>query len=457
MRNTFNSMAFTKVELGLVLLVFCVCLGYAMVLPVDQCPDESGRLLISTWLFEKGSLPTGSELETIMVPSNGRTWGFSYALRPYLPAIISAFFMKLTSLFTTSTWALLVASRMVSVLSVTATCIFCLQLGHRLFQRRISAIALAVFVCFTPQVVFLGAYHNNDVLSLAAVSAILCCLVRGYDDHWSVKTCICLAVAISFALLSYYSVYGWILMAALFCVTAIALDQTITDKKTLLLKRAALVVGICLILAGWFFVRNALLHGGDFFGMAAEEASREHLQAMGFELFAWNRPSEIPGDTPLDFFLNENCLWLKLTMQSIVGIFGYMDILMPENRYLIYFAILALAAPIYLIAAIHNHPSKRDTLIILTMLIATIITFALSFWASYARDYQPQGRYVITALIFIGYMLAYGLDSLKFGFPQHEGEHTRITTILNPATLFIALWIGLFVCTCIDTMSRMLI
>ena len=457
MRDTCNSTALTKAEMALVLLVFCICFGYAMVLPVEFCPDESKRQLISNWIFETSSLPTGNELETIGVSTEGLTWGFSYALRPYLSAIIGAFFMKLTSLFTASPWALTVASRMVSVLSITATCAFCLQLGHQLFRRRISAVVLAVFVCFTPQVVFLGAYQNNDTLSLAAVSAILCCLVRGYDDHWSVKTCLYFGLAISVALLSYYSVYGWILMAALFCIVAIMLDRNTPDRRGLLLKRAALVIGICLILAGWFFVRNALLHDGDIFGTAAEEASRERLRAMGFDLFEWNRPCDIPGNTPLDFFLDNNCHWIKLTMGSMVGVFGYMNIFMPTNRYLIYFAVFALAALLYLIAVIRNHPSKRDLMIVLVMFIATGITFALSFWASYTRDYQPQGRYVITTLIFIGYLLAYGLDSMKSGFPKYEGGLTRATAILNPATLFIALWVGLFICTCIDTMSKMIV
>ena len=46
-------------------------------------------------------------------------------------------------------------------------------------------------------------------------------LACGYDDHFSLKTCVKLGTAFSIGLLSYYSVYGWILMGSIFCVFAV--------------------------------------------------------------------------------------------------------------------------------------------------------------------------------------------------------------------------------------------
>ncbi|MCR5577150.1 MAG: hypothetical protein K6F56_09100, partial [Oscillospiraceae bacterium] len=100
---------------------------------MDQCPDEAGRKMLSDWICYKGTLPTGDEPATMLmswvdwnapVPTL-RTdteydgWGFSYALRPYLAAIVGALFMKIAALFTESPRVLLAASRMCSVLSVT--------------------------------------------------------------------------------------------------------------------------------------------------------------------------------------------------------------------------------------------------------------------------------------------------------------------------------------------------
>lgn len=450
-------MTFTTGEKLLVLLVFCICLCGAAVLPVELCPDEGGRRLVSDYIFETGILPTGDEIETTLLNSDGSPcYAFSYALRPYLSGLIATLFMRITALFTTSAAALLVASRMVSVLSITAVCFFCLKLGHHLFSRRSSAILLAAFVCFVPQVAFLGMYQNNDALSLAAVTAMLYYLVRGYDDLWPARSCIGLGVSMSIALLSYYSVYGWILMGILFCLVAIAFDARIPDKRNLLLKRAALVLGICLVLAAWFFIRNALLHDGDFFGLATEEASRERWGAMGYTIHDWDRRCDVPGYTPLLFFLEGNCYWLDLTLKSMVGVFGSMNILMPLERYTLYYAVFLLGALLYLVAIIRRRPCRRDALLVLLMLIATGITFALSFWASYTRDYQPQGRYVITALLFIGYLLAYGMDNMRLGFPAEGNPRNKILAILNPATAIMAFWVVLFVLTSLDTVSKML-
>ena len=53
------------IEYLLVVLSFLVCLTGALLLPVNQCPDEFFRNLLISWMVEKGTLPTGDELETI--------------------------------------------------------------------------------------------------------------------------------------------------------------------------------------------------------------------------------------------------------------------------------------------------------------------------------------------------------------------------------------------------------
>lgn len=58
-------------EVVLVLLVFCICLTGVFVLPVDECPDEGGRLLLADCLTGKGTLPIGNESE-LVIPG----WGF---------------------------------------------------------------------------------------------------------------------------------------------------------------------------------------------------------------------------------------------------------------------------------------------------------------------------------------------------------------------------------------------
>ena len=425
----------------LVFAVFAVCFAGAVMVPSVFCPDEGARQLLSDWIYSTGTLPTGNEPETIV-----EGYEFSYALRPYLSAIIAALFMRIVSFATTDPHALLVASRMVSVLSVVACCVFCLKLGALLFRERSSAWLLAIFVCFLPQVVFLGMYQNNDALSLAAVCAIAYCLVKCHDACWSVRSCVALGVALSVGLLSYYTIYGWLLVGGLFCIVSILRDDRVEDRGRLVAKRAALVIGICLVLAGWFFVRNAMLHEGDFLGLASEARQRAAREAMGFEL------AEMPsmrdeGYSPWGFFLYADYYWIRLTAMSFVGVFGGMDIVMPKLLYDAYYYPVALGIVLYLVAVVRHRPCARDRLLVLAMLLAVCITFGLHFWTSYTRDFQPQGRYVISMALLLGYMVAYGLENLS---------ETLARRGLHPAVAFSALWIALFVISATTTMSRML-
>ena len=294
MRLTIWKRRFITPENALIAAVFCICLAGAFVLPVEQCPDEYGRQLLSRFIFLRGKLPTGNELETmimnwkqplfsqelILMPRIGGYdgWGFSYALRPYLSSMIAALFMKLFSLFTESHRILLAASRMCSVLSITGCCWFCLHLGHHLFEKRSSAVLFSAIVCFLPQVQFLGMYQNNDSLALFSASMLLYYLAEGFDRSWPVKSCIGLAIAFSIGLLSYYSIYGWLLMGGVFFVVSILTNSNISDKGRFLFRRVLLILMLCLILAGWFFIRNAMYHNGDFLGLASEQISRAWMR-----------------------------------------------------------------------------------------------------------------------------------------------------------------------------------
>lgn len=129
-----------------------------------------------------------------------------------------------------------------------------------LFRRRSSALLLAAAVCALPQVLFLGMYENCDALSLFAVSAMLAFAAEGQNNAWEMRTCAALSAALSAALLSYYSVYGWILAVGVFFLVCASTDGRIEDKRRFFARRIALMVCVCLLLAGWFFLRNAWLH-----------------------------------------------------------------------------------------------------------------------------------------------------------------------------------------------------
>lgn len=444
---------FSAIEYGLILLCISVCLTGALLLPVNQCPDEFVRDHLITWMLEHGTLPTGDELETFALnPPPGENYGFSYALRPYLPAMVGALFARAVAVFTDSPRVLLLATRMCSVLSVTGCCCFCLLLGHKIFEKRSSSILFATLVCFLPQVMFLGMYHNNDSLTLFAVSMMLYYLVEGYERKWPVRCCIGLAVAFSLGLLSYYSIYGWILMCAVFCVLAVLKDPAISDKGRLILIRAGLIGGICLLLAGWFFIRGAILHNGDFLGIAYENVSRARVEALGYKLFTYVCYRR-DGLSMLEFFRVKNYEWLRMTVQSFVGVFSNMTLFLPELLYGVYYAIFAFGILRMVAVLLRRKPCRRDGLLMLVMAVSVGINIALHFWQSYARDYQPQGRYVITIILPLAFMLAYGAD--KTTVTVRDAKPGK-TAVLNPAAALIVLWLTLFVWAAFGTMIRMI-
>ncbi len=444
-------------ECLLVLLVFIICLTGACLLPMDQCPDELGRQLLSNWMHRTGKLPTGDEAETLLMPSSAEyaisplthppvrsigAWGFSYALRPYLSSMAGACFMKVVSFLTASGDALLTASRMGSVLAVSLTCFFCLRLGHLLFRKRISAILMAVIVCFLPQVLFLGMYQNNDALTLCAVSMLLYFFIRGNRDRWSVRSCAGMGGGFSLGLLSYYSVYGWLLIFGFLCVLSVLLNREDPRRMRTFLRMTVWIAGICLLLAGWFFIRNAVLHGGDFLGIASEAASRARLTEQGVQVGPYNCPRE-QGISLTEFFTRRDREFTRMTFRSFICVFGYMDIYLPDVRYGIYYAFFLLAIVLYAAVFVRKKKSREDWMLCLLMAASGVITLFLTCWGSYMRDYQPQGRYIITLIIPIAFMLAWGLDPISPELDPPAKEKCRTLhpgIILTIAYLLMSLW-----------------
>ena len=433
-----------KWELALLLLCFFICLAGAMLVPVDQCPDEAGRALLSQWMVENHTLPTGNEIETI-----NKGWYFSYALRPFLASIVGALFQSFFSLFTNAPTVLLLGSRMCSVLSVTLCCWFCLRLGHRCFSGRYSSFLFAAFVCFLPQVQFLGMYQNNDTLSLCAVSAMLYCIAEGFDNHWQVQTCVKFAVALSVGALSYYIAYPWFLMGGVFFIFSVVRDREIPDKAGFVLRRGGLVVGICLVLAGWFFVRNAMLHQGDFLGFASEVRSRAYFMEKGELLYEYIRAKEA-GIPFLSFLRKDNYWFIQSTVMSFFGMFGYMDIVMPCWLYITYYLLTLAGVMNFCFRLIFKRPSFKNCLLAVISAAASVMVIGLHTWHSYARDFQPQGRYVITVVLLLGFLIALGMDTLQ---PGNQKKHSfrEICPLLAGLV-----WIAMFGCAAVTAMSKML-
>ena len=277
---------------------------------------------------------------------------------------------------------------------------------------------------------------------------------KGCKSQWEYGSCIGLAIGFALALQAYYITYGWVLVGFFLFVLMLIRQTDVSGKWLSILKRVVLVSGICLLLSGWFFVRNAVLHNGDFLGLITENNSKELLESQGFSL-SYSTPAK-EGFDVISFFFRHNCAWLGLTIRSFIGCFGYMNIPLPLPLFCVYVGIMALGTGTYIFVVFKNRPDSINQLLFLLLFLSSIITFVLHFIHSYLRDYQPQGRYIITVALMLGYMIAYateGIDWRKEG--RAYSKKKSCSVVLTTSNIFIVLWFITFVCS-LFTMKKML-
>ena len=155
----------------------------------------------------------------------------------------------------------------------------------------------------------------------------------------------------------------------------------------------------------------------------------------------------------MQFLRLTNYEWLRMTVESFIGVFGYMLIYLPKIQYGIYYTVFFGAIILFFVILLHQKAVRRDKLLMLMMLFSSVITVFLHFWQSYARDYQPQGRYIITLILPLAFTMAYGIDKTTVAV---QNSRPGKASELNPAAALTVLWLALFAWAALGTMSKML-
>lgn len=373
--------------------------------PMTKAPDEEVRIILSDYIMAHGSLPNAWD-EAVRI--NG--WGFSYALRPLLVNMIGAFNMWVVSLFTSDLWAQVLAVRLISALSGTAMVYFVFRCAEWLDWKPCWAF-MAGFICaMMPQITFLASYHNNDLFSLACVTAVLYCWLRGMKENWTWADCTRLSVSMGLTILSYYNAYPYVLFSIpLFFATAFHKGMS-REQKIETWKKTGYIVLLTFLIAGWFFIRNMILYDGDMLGMktrlimgeryadpalrpsAVFKAQREGISFFGL----WN------------YFHGDPFSWSQKTFMSTIALLGNMDFLFPAEIYRFCAAVLQLGSALFAVQAIvwliqqcRTHFASQEIsfslLFFLLAFLAGVFVIGLSLYYSWTDDYQPQGRYIIPA------------------------------------------------------------
>ena len=418
-----------------VLYILITCITWAINTEYDSAPDENLKYKVCVYLAEHLKLPHGGEEQI-----RDKLYGISYAFTPILSYMFSALFMRIASLFTSDLWNIFLSARFVSAVCIAGYAIMVIKISRKLFKEKIYRALFVTFLTLLPQILYMGSYINNDSLALLAVSIIIYSWILGLEESWSWKSCIILAIGIGICALSYYNAYGYILCSVIiYCISC--LSKKIKFKE--FLKKGIAISAIVLSLAGWWFVRSYIIYDGDFLGL---NISREYSEKYAMES---RKPSNryTPANT------NENLVhmltergWIRKTELSTIGVFGYMDAPMNKSIYIGYEIVgcIGIAGGIIsgialIIRKIEKQKDNRyaaeevlngkDKLIFdVNMFISFVIPICLSIYYSYFNDYQPQGRYIMSAIIPFIYFIVGGY---KFIFEKIIKNKTIRNVVLG--------------------------
>ncbi len=255
--------------------------------------------------------------------------------------------------------------------------------------NRAMAAGSAAFVAFNPMFLYMAAAINNDVVAALAGAAVTLACVRllvdkdGLRWQWGVA----LGVLFGIALLSKFN------LAAIIVTIEAAVTWVAWRRKQWRewLVVNALIGGLSILVAGWWFVRNQLLYG----------------EPTGFE-----RLTELWGvRSPLDSFglaISE----LPYAWTSLWGRFGYGQIPLPNVTYIAIFVVALVALAGYGVTLLRRESDRlRDVAAPLALLALNVtLFFAVLFNYLLVSPAGPMGRFFFPALPSLAILMFFGLS-----------------------------------------------
>lgn len=393
-------------------------------------PDEGMRYGIPQFIYEHHRLPTGYETEV--------QGYWSYAFYPqFLGALISAGFMGIASFFNDNTETLVRAARLTSLLFGVIAAVFIRRSMRLLFRNNthkdlIGNVAM-IFFALLPQVSYLSAYINNDIIALAGVSIIVYACLHAHVYAPRLANAAYFAVGTVIAVLGYQNSYGFVLVGFLYLLWRLIAEYRRVHNSSFVARYLLVALGIPALLCVPFLVRNMLLYNGDIFG----------LRTFRSEYMRWVRETGIIIQTPyhqgiVSLLLHTH--WIIDTIQSfIVGYFGGFSKGIAKVQYWPYYAFFVTGLVGFVVYLRRAGRSHQKYMLGGALLLGSLITIGLSLYYTLAIDYQPQGRYIIYLLIPVILAVSAGIVYIV-----EKTTKTRFVAqvLIGLAALYIGLHLG---------------
>lgn len=435
---------FSGMEKIFLVLCFAVYSFWTLAFPGQNYgPDEYMRYDIPKFILQTGALPCGWE-ESIRNPY----WGVSYGFDISLPYLFSAWLMEMMTLYSSADSLLLIAARMGNLISTVGVAAMAILISKKLLQNNPIRWLYIVLMSLLPQVVFLSSYVNLDSFSLLTVMMIIYCWIICLEKEWSIQSCIWLALSIGLCFLSYKFAYGYILMSAVLYLVWYVINRK-TVSFSVFIRRGLLIVGIALVICGWKFIRSAILYNGDFLSLNASKPYSELYAAEGF------RPSDkvtYAGNGVGMIEMLQTTPWIRITGQSLMGVFGYLNIFFPGWIYSVYnyLFLTGLISSVLIFFKRKKKIESKEVLLYAAMGFASFAAFFISVYNSWSWDYQAQGRYIISILPFVFLLISKGYGKLtELVFPrklQLQQETVRVIVVCITGFVCYTMFAGFMEC-----------
>lgn len=409
-----------RIVLVLYFSIYCViALSLLFRQPFGDPPDEFNRYLIPEYIAEHGTLPNGYD-ESIRIPA----YGFSYAFQPILPYMAQGYIMRLVRCFTRTESAIFYSARLTDFFFGLVMAVFVLLLGRKWFRNPWLQYLFCFLVMFLPQSIFLHTYVNTDSCCMMSIAIMLYGLTCGLEDGFSDRSCVVMSAGIILCALSYYNAYGFILSCILlFAARFLSWENgRIRLERKPFLQKGIRISALVLLCIGWWFIRSYVLYDGDFLGLRTRDlcgalygnedmkpGARITYRSQGYSLVSM-------------LFRSDFCV---LSVNSFICMYGPMIVstalwIYRFYKYLFILGILGCVLPLRACPARDRCPADRGIRFAgcpalsgffhANMIMCMAIPCVLSLIYSYGTDYQPQGRYLMPALIPLCYYCVRGIQ-----------------------------------------------
>jgi 4-amino-4-deoxy-L-arabinose transferase-like glycosyltransferase len=272
------------------------------------------------------------------------------------------------------------------------------------------AIGGTALLAFNPQFLYLSGSVNNDVPAALCGAAVLWACVRLVQDGPSMRADVTLGVLFGASLLTKFNLLALLVPIALAYLIAV----WPTRDWLALLRGALVILGLTILISGWWFWRNQMLYG-DFTGMG--KVNELWSGQPAFENW-WAFRQSLP------------YLW-----SSLWGRFGYGQLPLPSVIYRGLFILCVLALAGYLIPRREPLPTAALALMGITVLAFTVVVF-------YYILIQPagaMGRFLFPSLPAFVFLILVGLNRL---FPRRLTWVADLAVTIGMAAVAIYALVG---------------